>query len=302
MRRQDIWLGYSDQSQKRLERIGGKEEIAMSIITISYGNSGVRENIADRVASILGYESVGREVIETASKRFNVLESKLSHTIHHAPSFFELSEHTRIRNVSYILAAAAEYLLKDNLVYHGPAGHIIAQDISHILKAHLQTSTEARIQFTIDRENISREKAEKLVAREEAEREKWASMVFGLDDSDPKLYDLTINDSHTNMDEALSLITTAIKDRKYQPMTFSIQRAKNKELSYRIKALLIDLDPEIQVHCEEGKVIVNTKAHRRSQQKNMDLIKERVEALPDVKQVEIDMKDDLFERLAESMR
>ena len=106
----------------------------------------------------------------------------------------------------------------------------------------------------------------------------------------------------SGIDEIVKRISATIRDKRYQPMTYSLQCMKNKELTCRVRALLIDVDPDIRVRVENGAVFVDTKASGRSKSKSVALIRERVEGLPDVGQVEVRVADGLFERSAGLMR
>ena len=274
----------------------------MSIVAISYGACDIRDNIASEVADILDYECIGREVLRSASEKFNIPEAKLSRAIHYAPSLFGMSVKTRDRYVAYTLAAAAEFLMRDNIVYHGPAAHVIAQGISHVLRVRIIPSHEARITFAMQRDNITREMAQELIRNDEKEREKWSKQVFGVDDSNPTLYDLMIHTGEIDTQKAIDRITTTLHKKKFQPMTYSTQCAANVELTYRVKAYLIDLDPDVRVRVEDGHVTVDTAVHGKSKEKSLEIIQERVRALSGVKSVEIHMTEDLFERIAGTMR
>ncbi len=274
----------------------------MPVIAISYGYSATRENIATKVAEVLGYEAIGRQVLVSASEKFNIPESKLANAVHDIPSFFGMSVGKRKRYIAYILAAAAEYLKRDNIVYHGPAPHLIGQRISHVLKVRIITPLEVRVTFEMKRNNVSREEALELVAATEKQRRKWTKEAFGLDDTNSELYDLVIDMNQTSLDDTLELITTVVRDRKYQPMTYSLRCASNTELTYLVRAHLIDIDPEVAVRCEEGIVYVNTKAHGRAKEKNTAIIQQRLRELPGVENVEVSVADDLFERIAGTMR
>ena len=61
----------------------------MAIITISRGSYSHGKEIAEKVAGILGYECVSREILIEASKYFKVPEMKLLKSIHDAPSILD---------------------------------------------------------------------------------------------------------------------------------------------------------------------------------------------------------------------
>ena len=50
----------------------------MSIITISHEAFGDGRAVAERVAAILGYRCISREVLVKASQRYGISEAKLS--------------------------------------------------------------------------------------------------------------------------------------------------------------------------------------------------------------------------------
>ncbi len=274
----------------------------MSVVTISYGSSDIRGHIADGVAQLLGYKLVGREVLKEASNRFNVMESKLSHAIHHGPTFFGMSDTTRKKYISYILAIASESLLQNEIVYHGPAGHIIAQGIPHILKVRLVSSPESRIAYTMDHNNLSRERAEQVVEKENIDRKKWASIAFGINDDDKDIYDLLICECQIGMKRTIETIVNAAREKKYKPMTYSMQCIRNKELSCRIQALLIDINQDIKVQCENGRVTLSVCLRESEKNKKQKIIQKRLETIDDVEHIEINIIDDMFDRDVGIMR
>ncbi len=111
-----------------------------------------------------------------------------------------------------------------------------------------------------------------------------------------------INIGQIDVEKAVEIITSTVRHRKFQPMTYSIKLLKNIELSCRVKAHLIDIDPDIEVRSEDGNVHVHTKASGRAMKKNAETIEERAAKLPGVVSVEVHMSEDLFDRIAGEMR
>ena len=104
----------------------------MPIITISRGSYSWGKQVAEKVAEKLGYECIAREILIEASKEFNVEEVKLVHAISDAPSFFQRLSYGKERYITYIQAALLAHLKKDNVVYHGLAGHFFVQRLPHV--------------------------------------------------------------------------------------------------------------------------------------------------------------------------
>jgi hypothetical protein len=57
----------------------------MSIITISHEAFGDGRAVAERVADILGYRCISREVLIKASERYGIAEAKLSEVLEEMP-------------------------------------------------------------------------------------------------------------------------------------------------------------------------------------------------------------------------
>ena len=128
----------------------------MSIITISRGSYSRGKEVAEKVAAALGYECISREILLEASEQFNIPEIKLVRAIHDAPSILERFTYGKEKYVAYIKAALLKHVQKDNVVYHGLAGHYFLQEIPHVLKVRIIADLEDRIAEEMKRENSPR--------------------------------------------------------------------------------------------------------------------------------------------------
>src|SRR4030067_2914302 len=102
----------------------------MGCITISRGAYSYGKEIAEKVADRLGYECVGRDALLEASETFNIPEIKLLEAIRDAPSVLGRFTHGKARYISYIQPALLNKMQKENIVYHGLAGHFLLQNLS----------------------------------------------------------------------------------------------------------------------------------------------------------------------------
>lgn len=274
----------------------------MSIVTISRRTYSRGKEVAEKVAEALGYECIGREVLQLASKEYGIPEDRLYKATHEAPSFLGITPNARKRYIAYVKAAFAAYMLKDNVVYHGPAGELLIQGVSHLLRVRINADMEERVALRMERDKVTEKEARKQILRDDDKHGKLMKWVYGRDDTDARLYDLVINVSQIGVEKAVEIITSTVKLKKFQPMAYSIRLLKNIELSCRVAAHLIDLDPDIRVRSEGGSVHVYAKASGRGMKKTPEIIKQRALKLPGVKSIEVHMSEDLFERIAGEMR
>ena len=183
----------------------------MSIITISRGSYSRGKEVAEKVAAALGYECISREILLEASEQFNIPEIKLVRAIHDAPSILERFTYGKERYVSYLKAALMKHIQKDNVVYHGLAGHFFLQEIPHVFKVRIVADLEDRIAEEMKRENISAAEARHILKKDDDERRRWSIQIFGVDTWDPMLYDMVLHIKSIKVDDAVELILQAAK-------------------------------------------------------------------------------------------
>ncbi|UCH24000.1 MAG: cytidylate kinase-like family protein [Deltaproteobacteria bacterium] len=188
----------------------------MSIITISRGSYTHGGKVAEKVAQKLGYECISREFLLEISDEYKISEIKLIRAIRDAPSFLERYTFGREKYINYIRAAILKHLSKDNIVYHGFAGHFFLKDVPHALKVRIIADMKHRIECMMAREGVSKEKAEIMVNEVDKERRRWSQKLYSIDTWNSRLYDLVINIEKITIDDAVDIITNAVKLSPFQ--------------------------------------------------------------------------------------
>jgi len=188
----------------------------MSVIIISKGSYSHGGEVAERVARKLDYGCISRDILIDVSKKFNISELRLIRAVEDAPSFLEKYTFGREKYIAYIRAAILENLAKDNMVYHGFAGHFFIGDISHVLKVRIIADTDERLVYMMKREEVSKEDAARLVKKVDEERTKWSEKLYGKDTWDCRLYDMVINIGKITIDDAVNMICQTVKLEAFQ--------------------------------------------------------------------------------------
>jgi cytidylate kinase len=259
----------------------------MAIITISRGSYSKGKEVAEKVAQKLGYQCYAREIILEASKEFNIPEIKLVNAVHDVPSILEKFSYGKEKFITYFQAALLKFLRKDNVVYHGLAGHFYVKGVSHVLKVRIIADMKDRIQIVMDREKISYESAVVLIKKDDLERRRWSQHLYGIDTSDPILYDLVIRVRKMSPDDAADVICHTAGLETFRT-TFESQKAmEDLVLASEVKTTLLELKPEIQVFVRDGVVTLGASAKIM---KDPDLVLEMegiVGRIPGVKEVNI---------------
>jgi cytidylate kinase len=239
----------------------------MAIITISRGSYSKGKEIAERVAERLGYECIARHILLEASEEYNIPEIKLIRAIHDAPSFFDNISHKKEKFVSFITAEILEHFRKDNVVYHGLAGHFFVKGISHVLKVRIIADLDDRVKLEMKREGISKKEALRILLKDDEERAKWSKDLYGIDTRKASLYDLVIHVHKLTVEDAVDIICHTAGLKQFQTTPESQRAIEDLAIAARVKAALINVRPDLQVSAKDGVVFVKTEApiiHERS--------------------------------------
>jgi cytidylate kinase len=233
----------------------------MGIITISRGCFSHGKEIAEKVAEKLGYECVSREILIEASHFFHVPEMKLLKSLHDAPSILERITHGQEMYLSYVQAALLERAKKDNIVYHGHAGHLLLPGISHVIKVRVIAELDQRIEFLQQKQNISKDQAAALIKKEDTERANWTRYLYKMDIDDQKLYDIIINIGRLTIEDACELICAADRCETYKGSPSSKKALYDLALGSHVKAALQTVC-KAEVCADDGVVNIEVPAQK----------------------------------------
>jgi cytidylate kinase len=226
----------------------------MPIIAISRGSFSRGREVAEKAAALLGYRCISREVLLEASQLFNIPELKLTRAIHDAPSLLGRNQK---KYVAFIRTALLREVQWDNVVYHGFAGHFFLQGISCALKVRIFADLEARVREEMKREGVTAEKAESMLKKDDEERRKWGLSLYGMDTSDPALYDMLLHLGTLTVEDAAHLIAAAAARPSFQTTPECRQRLNDLVLAAQVESVLIDEFPLIRVTAEKGEAAVH---------------------------------------------
>jgi len=234
----------------------------MAVITISRGSFSHGQEIAEKVAEMLGYECVSREILVEAAQLFNVSEKKLIRSIDDAPNIIERIVHGKERYLEYIKAALLEFARKGNVVYHGHAGHFLLTEIPQVLKVRIIADKDDRIKLLQQRENVTKEAAAEVIENEDKNRTDWTRYLYKMDIHDAKLYDIGINIGNLTIEDACEIICVAARSNSYRTTDESKQAVEDLAIASRLRAALLSLC-DAEVFVKNGDVHVKVAEQRR---------------------------------------
>jgi cytidylate kinase len=230
----------------------------MSIITIARGSYSRGKEVAEKLAQRLGYECISRDILLEASDEFNIPEIKLVRALHDAPQVIERFHHGKKRFISFIRSALLQHVKKDNIVYHGLAGHYFLGNIPGVLKVRVNADMDDRVKEEMKRENIPGDKALYILKKDDEERRKWGLQLYGTDTWDSRLYDMVLNIKTITVDDAIDILVDLVKKPNFQSTPESMKIINDLALASSVEVALVKIAPMVSVTCRNGSVYIGT--------------------------------------------
>ena len=178
---------------------------------------------------------------------------------------------------------------KDNIVYHGYAGHFFLQGIPHVLKVRVIADLDDRISAEMQREGISEKEARQTIKKDDDERRKWSLHLYGMDPWDANLYDLVTHIKTKTVDDVVSLIMHAASLACFATTSDSQQIIDNLSVAAEVKAALVHDFPTAKTKAEDGIVLITIEAPLIQKDELTERVTSIVEPIPGVKEVRVDV-------------
>ncbi len=199
------------------------------IVTVSneYGSGALA--VAERVATLLGYEYVDRQLPVVVAKRLRIspeiveasedaertLGERLLTSLELATP--ELAESTAEQFDEELLRAVEEavreYASHGNAVIVGRGAGAILGIRPDVLRVFVHAPREWRIARTVETMRVDRKVAESEIDRVDRARAAYIRESYGLTFGDPRNYDLSLDASRFDTSAAAALIVDAVRAR-----------------------------------------------------------------------------------------
>jgi cytidylate kinase len=250
----------AQENRGNLEFIG-KENLAMSVVTIAHAAYSGGSAIAEKVASLLNYRSIDREVLIEASKRYGIPEAKYTEVLEAEGHWWERwRESLRLYRIT-LQAAMCEVVEGGQVVYYGRAGRQLLPGIRHVLTVLVVAPIDYRIEQVRAQKGMDAENARQYLREIDRVRSRRFRALFNDDWQDPVGQDLVLNGSRFNAEVGASLIADTVRRSEFQPTAESIKAFQNLATTARVQAALITSaktrNVVLNVKCDNGQVTIS---------------------------------------------
>ena len=259
----------------------------MAVITIFSASYCQGDEVAVEVARRLGYVCVDKEVLDWASQEFDVSVSKLVRAMRGAASVFDKFSSERERCIAYIKAAIGEKLKRDNVVYHGFAGHLLPRDITHVLRVCLVANRDHRVALAVEREGMTKRAAHRMMKRDDDNRRRWTEFLFNSGPWDKRLYDIKIPMHATSVEDAVGMICENVRKEALATTLESRKAMEDFLLEARVNIAFVEQGHDVEVSAVDGDITVLIKEHVLRVERLKQELKEIADGVPGVTTTEV---------------
>ena len=265
----------------------------MAIISIYSASYCEGKEITEKLKAKTGYELIGEKLIKTTAESFNIPENKLVKTLNGQVSFLNNVTHEREKNIACLRSTLAELVQNDNVIYHGPAAHLLPKDISHILRIGIVANHEYRVKECTKLEGINQTKAEKIIEKDDEIQFKWTQYLYGKSPWHESLYDILIPIHSSSVEQAVSLIIENSRKQALAPTPDSQKALNNFILASRVNIPLVENGYDLDVTADDGNITISLKTYVMRFEHMKEKITKIVELVPGIKNIEVTMGPDV---------
>ncbi len=265
----------------------------MSVITISRGSFSGGKLLAEGLSEQLEYRCVDRDVVvERATAASHISQRDLQAALDKPPTFLERFRHKRYIYLATIQAALAEEVRSGRVVYHGHAGHLLLKGGGPVFRVRITAPAEFRIAMAQQRLALGRQEVIAYIKKVDEERKLWTHFLYGVDWTDPMLYDMVLNLEYVDLEAACDIVASAVKRQKCFQFDERCRAAmEDLARASRVKANLALNPPtsglELEVTASGGEVRIKGKIASVDQIEEIARVAELVEGVEKVNLEEV---------------
>jgi len=232
----------------------------MPIIFICSAPYSGGERLARLLAGKLGYAFLGREEVVARANECGIPVGKLEVAMIKKPSVQERMARLKERYLAVATATICEKAAEGDLVYCGRAGHHLLPGVSHVIRVHVVSSRERRVETAMQRIKLPRDKAETFLSEVDQDIRAWVRFVHHVDIDDPHRYDLVVNLEQISIENAAAALCGIAELPDFRPTPAS-RRAMEERLLLSRAGIRLALDPRtaeanLTVRSSEGVLTV----------------------------------------------
>ncbi|MCW8809964.1 MAG: cytidylate kinase-like family protein [Ignavibacteriaceae bacterium] len=199
----------------------------MQIICISCHSYGYGKELAEKLASELGYDHIAREELADQATERGIPVGKLETAIlKHQLITEELSIEIE-RFKAFITAEICKRTKKRGVVYHGRMGHMVLQGLPNVIRIRATSDEKERINRVMQRMNLNSKQAKNYIEQVDEDRCRYTKYFYNVDCNEPILFDLVANSTNLSINDSVTALINLTRLPEFQPTPESNQKIED---------------------------------------------------------------------------
>jgi hypothetical protein len=253
----------------------------MSIVAIISKFPNESRKIAEYTALRLGYRFVAMEdLIKITAEEHKMPVKELVQVTRDLTLWHQLFRKKKMKLISLLEHKLCNLMADDGMVFCGYVGYPIFKEVSHALKVLVLAKPVSEKPETNDSSPEATPLSNNGITN-------WFEKIYNVSMEDPNLYDLTINLSHMDISEAGDIVINTLQQKRFEPMTYSMNCMCNLELACQVKTALIEKLGDVDVKAHDGTVYIYSGRFKKGGRKAAKEVKEDTMRMPGVNYVEV---------------
>ena len=232
----------------------------MQIICVSRGSYYQGKDLAEALATKLGYQCIGREDLLEEAINSGIAVGKLETAMLKPHGFTERLLIEKEYYQAFATAFLCEKALKSNIVYHGRTGHLLLPNVSHVLRLRVVEEVESRINAAMIKMNLPWDKAREYVEAVDEDVRRWVHTFYDVDWDATAPYDITVNLEQLSVTNAASALCSVAALPDFQTTPASRKAMEDLYLAARVRIALArnekTYSSRFRVTADQGDVLV----------------------------------------------
>lgn len=229
----------------------------MSVVTLFNGSFCLSDQFVEMLQAQIGYKVItDADIVAKAAGMSAISPRKIENILVDKPSIFNNITHEKERGISWLKLAMAETLLEsDSTLIYGLTGHLVPDEITHVLRVCLIADHGFRLLQANKENGVGEKEAGNLIRKQDKEKAAWTDTLFGQPDPwSASLYDLVIPVDKTRLEEAVGLVVENLRSEVIQPTKASKKAERDFLLAAQIEVALTKEGHFVSVSARDGAV------------------------------------------------
>jgi cytidylate kinase len=233
----------------------------MPVIIIARGSLSGGLATAERVAKQLDLPAVGREALLEKAASFGAPGPRIAQLLDTSPTFWDRFQESPEVYVTFMEAAMCQVAIDGRLVYHGHFGKELLVGVSNILRVRVIAPMSYRVSAAMQERRVDADAALAYIKRTDEDRLKRGRQLFGVDWTDPALYDIVLNLDQLTEDMAAEVIVQTVRLPRFQDDAELVRQMRNRALATAVKVALLGNGWLVDVSADGDTVRLKGKVH-----------------------------------------